>query len=254
MNDFTTSECYRRCQAMFDRWYPGFRNAGQMYQDIITALAKPYTTLLDIGCGRMSLASDPMRAMRYTIGIDLDLRDLKNNHSISFPVGAEGGALPFAARSFDLVLGQWVIEHLPVPQRLFQEMARVLRTDGRIVLFTTNANNYIPWLSRVLTPGWQQRLVKRFLHRLNCETFPVFYRANTPKKLGQLARAAGLALESCVFVGSPFYLAFSPTLFRMALLFEKLTDHHALRQFKLYLLATLRQAQPQESASKTKLF
>jgi SAM-dependent methyltransferase len=45
---------------------------------------------------------------------------------------ADGLALPFADGSFDLVLSQAVLEHVPDPQRALDEMARVLRPGGRI--------------------------------------------------------------------------------------------------------------------------
>jgi len=66
-----------------------------------------------------------------------------------------------------------------------------------------------------------------------------FYRANTHRRLSALARDAGLCLDEYAYVGNPFYLAFSPLLFRVALLFEKLTDPAPLQRFKLYLLVWL---------------
>ena len=46
---------------------------------------------------------------------------------------ADAESLPFADRSFDLVLGHAVLHHLPDLQRAFEEFHRVLRPGGRIV-------------------------------------------------------------------------------------------------------------------------
>ena len=46
---------------------------------------------------------------------------------------ADAESLPFAARSFDLVLGHAVLHHLPDLQRAFSEFHRVLKPGGRIV-------------------------------------------------------------------------------------------------------------------------
>ena len=46
---------------------------------------------------------------------------------------AEAEALPFADRSFDLVLGHAVLHHLPDLRRAFAEFHRVLKPGGRIV-------------------------------------------------------------------------------------------------------------------------
>lgn len=45
---------------------------------------------------------------------------------------ADGLALPFADDTFDLILSQAVLEHVPDPQRATDEMRRVLRPEGRI--------------------------------------------------------------------------------------------------------------------------
>jgi SAM-dependent methyltransferase len=46
---------------------------------------------------------------------------------------ADAESLPFADRSFDLVLGHAVLHHLPDLERAFAEFHRVLRPGGRIV-------------------------------------------------------------------------------------------------------------------------
>jgi len=240
MNDYVKSECYRRCQKLFESLYPHFRDAGQQYWEIIANLVNPQTTVLEIGCGRTSLASEEISKAKYSAGTDVSLLDLRHNITVTYRVAANGAQLPFPSCHFDLIISQWVIEHLEMPKPVFVEMSRVLRSRGRIILLTTNANNYIPLLSRIIPSKWHGRLIEHFLHRPSHESFPTFYRANTYKRLELLGHQSGLKLEECIYIGSPFYLAFSPLLFKIALLFEKLTDASAMRGLKLYLIAKLR--------------
>jgi len=240
MSDFVNSPRYRRCQARFDRWYPDFHDAGSRYRDLVAAAVKPETVLLDLGCGRMSLAEDVIQRARQSIGVDLDLDDLRYNTTVAQVLLASGEALPFASASFDLLISQWVVEHLAHPERVFCEISRVLRDGGQAILFTTNALNYVPCTSRLMPIVWQSGALRRWLKRPEHESHPTYFRANTWRRLAHLAQTAGLELIMYEYVGNPFYLAFSPLLFWGALLYEKATDLSPLRRFKLYLLATLR--------------
>jgi SAM-dependent methyltransferase len=242
MSDFTSSPSYRRCQALFDRWYPDFRNAGQRYHDLVAAAVTPETALLDLGCGRDSLAGEAIPEARRTVGIDLSFSDVRHNQTVAHALLADGETIPFTSASFDVLISQWVMEHLARPQRVFNEMARVLRPNGQAILFTTNALNYVPLASRLAPEKLQSSVLERWLRRPTHESFPTHFRANTHRRLSHLAQRAGLKLTACEYVGNPFYLAFSPLLFRGALLFERITDAALLRRFKLYLIATLRKA------------
>lgn len=239
MGEFVNSPCYQRCQARFNHWYPNFRDAGKRYHDLVTAAVTPETALLDLGCGRASLAGAAFQNARQSFGIDMDFDALRANTTVAHALQANGETLPVVSASFDLLTSQWVMEHLLRPECVFQEMARVLRPGGQAILLTTNALNYIPFVSRLTPAAWQSGILERWFKRPEHESYPTYFRANTRRRLAYLAQAVGLELTACEYVGNPFYLAFSPLLFWLALLFEKATDPPPLHCFKLYLLATL---------------
>lgn len=237
---YTQTPRYRRCQAIFDRAYPNFRNAGQRYQDQVAAVTNTTTLLLDIGCGRMSLAEEAIKTANQSVGIDLMHSDLIYNETMDIKALANAGTLPFPDATFDVLISQWVVEHFDDPMAAFKEMNRVLRPGGYLVFLTTNANNYIPLFSRLVPNRLQNFLIHRLLRRPVHESFPTFFRANTRRSIHRIAKNTGFELDQIEYVGNPFYLAFNVLLFRFALFFEKITDTKSLNSLKLYLLATLR--------------
>ncbi len=239
MSAYTDSSRYRRCQALFDQRYPHFVNAGQRYAAWLADAVSADSTLLDVGCGRDSLAAEAIRGAARSMGIDLVADDLRYNHTVQLPVLANAYHLPFRAESFDVIASQWVVEHFPQPVAAFREMARLLRPDGKIILLTTNAHNYVPFLSRLVPEAARKVALTRLLRRPAHESHPTFYRANTRRALSRAAGQAGLRVAQIAYVGNPFYMAFSLPLFRLALLYERLTDAPRWHHLKLYLIAQL---------------
>lgn len=105
--------------------------------------------LLDVGCSPGHLAMALSHAGFIVSGIDL-------NHlwRVKYAPGwadrlkircvnLEEEGLPFADRSFDVVMFTEVLEHIAIrdPHAILAECHRVLRTDGRLILSTPNAAN-----------------------------------------------------------------------------------------------------------------
>jgi SAM-dependent methyltransferase len=84
--------------------------------------------LLDIGCG-----ARPYDALFAHVACRIGL-DLPPNPRAD--IYASGLALPFRANSFDTVLCNEVLEHVPEPSVLMAEIARVLRPGGILILTT----------------------------------------------------------------------------------------------------------------------
>src|SRR4051812_24474017 len=101
--------------------------------------------VLDAGCGGGGMPLSLAEEAREVIGIDpfnrfgdagvrlARERGLPNVH-FAF---ADGMALPFAPRSFDLVLSHAVIEHVADAPLYLRECARVLEPGGRMYLSTS---------------------------------------------------------------------------------------------------------------------
>jgi SAM-dependent methyltransferase len=131
--------------------------------------------LLDLGCGAKPYR--PTFAHRTTAWWGCDMVAAAGRQP-AVDVIADACALPFRERSFDTVLCTELAEHVPDPERLFSEIARVLAPAGCLILSTP------------------------FLFGLHEEPRD-FYRY-TPYALERLARQHGLAVQSCEPTGGFF--------------------------------------------------
>lgn len=72
-------------------------------------------------------------------GVDLCSRTLRQRSKPAQAVRARHTCLPFQGRSFDVVVGDRVLEHALAPAPLLDELARVLRPGGRLILWERRA-------------------------------------------------------------------------------------------------------------------
>jgi len=111
------------------RLMAGFRAA----LDELWELAAP-ESVLDVGCGEGILSAEWAERVgdRPVVGVDLDDPGLREEWAkrarpnLEF-VAADASALPFDAGAFDMATGIEVLEHVPDPDAVVAEMARVAR-------------------------------------------------------------------------------------------------------------------------------
>lgn len=191
----------------------------QPYRALIGEFGEGASLVVDLGAGPVDAMQEwilPARpgawasSMRV-ISVDEDGPSLERNPA-RHRVLADAGSLPFRDDSVDLVLSRYTLEHLPHPQIMIKEVARVLKPGKALVFVTPHRWCYISLVSR-LTPVWFHRLVHRLLgqsgdHLPFC---PTYYRLNTPGKIRARARDAGLQMARLkVTVGPPEYTKILP--------------------------------------------
>lgn len=167
------------------------------------------------------------------VGIDLETTLETDNRSAPFGVRGDIGRLPFANGHFDMVISRSVIEHLEDPPQVFREFARVLRPGGKVVIITPNKYDYVSVIAS-LTPYRVHRfLVSRIFQVPEDDVFPTLYRANTISAIRKAFRPAGLVQKELGTINHyPAYLMFSPTLFRLGVLYERLTSLNMFRDLR----------------------
>ena len=94
-------------------------------------------TVLDVGAGPVQFAAAFAAAGARYVALDADPAELRTRPAIA----ARGERLPLADRSVDVCFSSNVVEHVPAPWRFADELVRVTRSGGLVVLAYTN------WLS-----------------------------------------------------------------------------------------------------------
>ncbi|HKP61514.1 MAG TPA: class I SAM-dependent methyltransferase [Polyangiales bacterium] len=110
---------YRRIARAFD--------AARTLSDFVPRGAR----VLDVGCGNGFIAYHLSALGRDVTGVDLNATTEAPIHYAVF----DGRELPFEAVSFDAVIFSFVLHHAPNIAGLLAEARRVLRPDGRIVIY-----------------------------------------------------------------------------------------------------------------------
>ena len=99
--------------------------------------------ILDVGCGDGAVGFDLLTRSENArlVGVDIEPSMLEEANKKS-PVkkvcefvAGDGKIIPFASSSFDLVTCQYVLQHVPNPTRILEEMRRVSRRDARSIIF-----------------------------------------------------------------------------------------------------------------------
>lgn len=88
---------------------------------------------LDLGCGSKPYA-DLFPKLRSYRGVDLPANRSANSLEKRADAYADLRALPFPDGSFDVVISTQVLEHMPDPEAVLAEAARLLRDDGILLL------------------------------------------------------------------------------------------------------------------------
>ncbi len=98
--------------------------------------------VLEVGCGDGRVLTKLASHCREIVGIDTNSRltDSLQSAQTALPANASvhnmsGTDLHFAYGSFDLVIFPWCLHQFPDPEQAFSEARRVLKPQGRVIVF-----------------------------------------------------------------------------------------------------------------------
>jgi SAM-dependent methyltransferase len=211
----------RKCRELVHRYYSHVASRQDVLDREMADLLHSSAVLLDAGCGAdLPLVARYGPKVSVAIGVDLchpRVRPLAR----AYPVVGDLGSIPLRGESVDVVVSRSVVEHLRQPVPVFREIYRVLRPGGRFV-FTTPNKLYYACLIALLVPEVLKARYFRVVFGADAyDHFPVQYRANTRRALERAARATGFKLTKVEALPHyPYYLMFSPLLFRLGMLYD----------------------------------
>jgi SAM-dependent methyltransferase len=232
-----TEKDREKCEQIYDRYYKGRKFHDSLYRDLIRKHLTPGARVLDAGCGRYLRFSKELSDRATVVGVDLDSVLETNNASAPFGVRGDLGHLPFRSGYFDLVISRSVVEHLDDPPMVFREFARVLKPGGRVVILTPNKYDYVSLIAAVTPYSVHRSLVSRIFSVPEDDVFRTLYRANTLSSIRRAFAGAGLVPKELDTINHyPAYLMFSPVLFRLGVLYERITSLKIFRSLRGSLL------------------
>jgi len=142
----------------------------------------PGARVLDIGCGTgLYSKSVALHTRAKVVGVDVTLSLLRMARRASPAnlrfAAADASELPFPAETFDAVIGNAVLHHLPL-ERSLPELIRILKPGGRFCFAEPNLLNphvflerSIPWLRRWLENSPDETAFIRWRLRSELEAF-----------------------------------------------------------------------------------
>lgn len=229
-------------EALRQRFYPPhFRGMYGRFLDTIRDYARPADLVLDAGCGSGRVFQHRLAgSVRRIVGVDAT-GEPRDNPNLDEAARGDLRALPLRDGAFDLIIVSHVAEHLVEPEPVFRELARVLRSGGRLLLLTPSRWHYVPLAARLL-PSQVQRTFNRWRGVDEHDVFPTVYRANTAGRLRSLAEGGGLTVERLErFETEPEYLAFHIVPYALGVAYERLVNRFkALAPLRVNLLLVAR--------------
>ena len=129
--------------------------------------------------------------------------------------------------SYDLVVADYVMEHVEHPRLMLREIHRVLRPGGHFVFRTPNIYHYVSIISR-FTPHLFHLATANKARQMDEDAndpYPTFYRFNSRRSMRSIAKQASMReVELRMVEKQPSYLQFNSLAYRGGVAYERLVN------------------------------
>jgi ubiquinone/menaquinone biosynthesis C-methylase UbiE len=211
---------------------PSFRHRWVVYYDLLDQLLTPDTTWIDCGCGDNGIVSEYGARAKEATGVDM----IDHDASVKNYIKADIKRLPFPSGYADLVTLRFVVEHFESSEPYLDEIYRVLKPGGRLVILTTNALSPLIFIPRIILPYPLKNFILSTVFKVSeTDIFPTYHKLNTAKKIN--AFSDKFTVEKLDYISDMNYQRKPVFLALMA--FHLVTAPVSLRKFRTNILAIL---------------
>jgi SAM-dependent methyltransferase len=196
----------RACWQMIAREYPQRMDKYGLVREWLARSVQPGDVVLDAGCGHETI---PPSVPVTLIGFDYVHDDVKRNRALNLGLVAEMGAVPIQSDSVNVIVLNMVAEHLQHPERVFAELARILKPHGWLILMTPSIWNIVTIINRLIPNRWHPLVAKALTGAAESDTFPTFYRASSEAQLQQVIGPHLRLIDLQYFQPPPYAFVFS---------------------------------------------
>ena len=197
----------------------------------VNSLLDPSFVVLDVGCGRGSHQEDPIDIRKNlrtikgkvakVIGIDVDQNAKDNPFLDEFHLIKEN-SWPVESNSIDLIICDYVLEHISNPDQLFLEIRRVLKNGGYLCIRTTNSWSYIAIAATLIPNKYHSKVTSAVQDgREQEDVFPTVYKCNSIRKLKNIMKKNSIEGVVYGYEAEPSYLSFSKIAYFLGVIHQK---------------------------------
>jgi SAM-dependent methyltransferase len=211
---------------MWDNLFSGFSPSDGTvdFYTRIGCFIQPEFEVLDLGAGRAAWYEDDSnkcrRSLRFlkgrvanVVAADVDEAVLQNC-TADETVVLQQGALPFEDQRFDLIIADYVLEHIDDPAGFAAEVARVLKPGGLFAARTPHKYCYVAMIARLVSNEKHSRVLSKVQpDRKEIDVFPTRYRLNRLRDIS--ASFPAFENKSFIFRSDPAYFFGNKYLFKM---------------------------------------
>jgi len=212
-----------------DKYYynrPGWTDGTTQFHVLIKSNIEANAIILEIGAGPTNKTTKLLASIGDVTGLDID-PEVKNNKYCKDTIVYDGTHIPCEDNSFDVVVSNYVIEHVEYPLEICREIRRVLRPGGSFIFRTPNLWHYVS-LGAKLTPHWFHELVANRLRNLDAdsyEPYPTFHRMNSRRICRKYLTETGFNIRILRTIeAEPSYAMVSRFLFYPLMIWERVLN------------------------------
>lgn len=189
----------------------------------VNSLLQPHFDVLDLGAGRGGANDDKCNyrrslrvlrgKVRRIVGADVDQAVSTNPIVDDYRILEIGKPIPFPDASFDIILCEWVVEHIDDPESFQTEVSRLTRPGGWFCARTPNRWGLTAIVARLIPNRLHTKVLKHMQPaRKEYDVFPTRYRLNTMGEIARRFPSSEWENASYPWMGDPKYHANNPAI------------------------------------------